>query len=301
MKYFNVDFSVLVVLSRSTSMTVDQLLLEMANDIGWATFCPEGLSSAIAVLEKDGYITLETRDGILSSDTVISITDKGRTVTAVSGIARWFAALQRKTIERNEHRFCELSRPRADAYRLDHTSFTAWSNSEIAARSNSNRFFFIENAEDERYILSLRNHYQDASEEENTSFLSITCDLDGLRRMLNDLVDAALDLTESTKVRKVVLMGRGKAYVLTFSYMTDEAGYSILRMTAAPILFNRQRFIGKRDADLDYAQCGDNILTAEFSSVNDLIESMGETVISRLDLLDEDLGEKAHKLYTLYR
>ena len=44
------------------------------------------------------------------------------------------------------------------------------------------------------------------------------------------------------------------AYVATVS-TSDE----YMRLHIEKILFNRQRFIGKRDGDLDYAQCGDSI------------------------------------------
>ena len=44
------------------------------------------------------------------------------------------------------------------------------------------------------------------------------------------------------------------AYVATVS-INDET----TRLNISKILYNRQRFIGKRDGDLDYAQCGDSI------------------------------------------
>ena len=33
-----------------------------------------------------------------------------------------------------------------------------------------------------------------------------------------------------------------------------------VRVSAAPIRFNKQRFRGGRDGELDYAQCGDDVL-----------------------------------------
>lgn len=55
--------------------------------------------------------------------------------------------------------------------------------------------------------------------------------------------------------RKCCLYADGApAYVATVS-VNDGA----TRLSISKILFNRQRFIGKRDGDLDYAQCGDSV------------------------------------------
>ena len=56
------------------------------------------------------------------------------------------------------------------------------------------------------------------------------------------------------------------AYVATVS-KNDGA----TRLHVEKILFNRQRFIGKRDGDLDYAQCGDSIFDRTGSKPDDYI------------------------------
>ena len=56
------------------------------------------------------------------------------------------------------------------------------------------------------------------------------------------------------------------AYVATVS-KNDGA----TRLHVEKILFNRQRFIGKRDGDLDYAQCGDSIFDRTGSKLDDYI------------------------------
>ena len=43
------------------------------------------------------------------------------------------------------------------------------------------------------------------------------------------------------------------------------------RLHIEKILFNRQRFIGKRDGDLDYAQCGDSIYDRTDASTTERI------------------------------
>ena len=56
------------------------------------------------------------------------------------------------------------------------------------------------------------------------------------------------------------------AYVATVS-----TGDDAMRLHIEKILFNRQRFIGKRDGDLDYAQCGDSIFDRTGSKLDDYI------------------------------
>ena len=70
------------------------------------------------------------------------------------------------------------------------------------------------------------------------------------------------------------------AYVATVS-KNDGA----TRLHIEKILFNRQRFIGKRDGDLDYAQCGDSIFDRTGSKLDDYILL---TMLEAERLLTED-------------
>ena len=56
------------------------------------------------------------------------------------------------------------------------------------------------------------------------------------------------------------------AYVATVS-----TGDDAMRLHIEKILFNRQRFIGKRDGDLDYAQCGDRIFDRTDSKLHEYV------------------------------
>ena len=67
------------------------------------------------------------------------------------------------------------------------------------------------------------------------------------------LCDTLLEYCEHGGHRKCCLYAAGApAYVATVSRNEGST-----RLNIAKILFNRQRFIGKRDGDLDYAQCGE--------------------------------------------
>ncbi len=70
---------------------------------------------------------------------------------------------------------------------------------------------------------------------------------------LYDLCNAFFDYFEQGGHRKCCLYAEGApAYVATVSRNEGSTRLSITK-----ILYNRQRFIGKRDSNLDYAQCGE--------------------------------------------
>jgi hypothetical protein len=57
--------------------------------------------------------------------------------------------------------------------------------------------------------------------------------------------------------------------LISLANAANEQGLVAFRMTVSKIRFNRQRFVGKRDSDLDYAQCGDPIFVHEMGCVAD--------------------------------
>ena len=70
---------------------------------------------------------------------------------------------------------------------------------------------------------------------------------------LQDLAYTFLEYFEDGGHRKCCLYADGApAYVATISHNEGST-----RLNIAKILYNRQRFIGKRDGNLDYAQCGE--------------------------------------------
>ena len=58
------------------------------------------------------------------------------------------------------------------------------------------------------------------------------------------------------QVRKAALPAGTDLYAVSLIREDAEA----VRVSAAPIRFNKQRFRGGRDGELDYAQCGDDVL-----------------------------------------
>ena len=106
-----------------------------------------------------------------------------------------------------------------------------------------------------------------------------------LLRAVHELV-----MSEETKTRKVCLHNEQGTYVLTLSPQIDG-----IRVTCAPIRFNQKRFRGKRDSELDYAQCGDDVL--RFTLEQDALITMTDMAYSAVwEQLDDELKRECNTL-----
>ena len=73
-------------------------------------------------------------------------------------------------------------------------------------------------------------------------------------------------------------------------------------MTVSKIRFNRQRFVGKRDSDLDYAQCGDPIFIHEMASAEGFAYyCVLHDMLARPDLLTEEDFDKLSVVHRAIR
>ncbi|MCQ2429990.1 MAG: hypothetical protein MJ192_06645 [Clostridia bacterium] len=95
---------------------------------------------------------------------------------------------------------------------------------------------------------------------------------------------------QSSGTTKVCLSGQGGAYILT---ITEQL--SSVRLSAAPILYNRQRFKGLRDSRLDYAQCGNNALDLYFTD-DDLIANIRTAYLELWEQMDDQTREAFIKI-----
>ena len=99
---------------------------------------------------------------------------------------------------------------------------------------------------------------------------SVTGTVEQIKAGLRDLIDTAyLLITEAPRPRKVALHGGDGSLLISLANAANEQGFVSFRMTVSKIRFNRQRFVGKRDGDLDYAQCGDPIFIHEMGGAAD--------------------------------
>lgn len=106
-----------------------------------------------------------------------------------------------------------------------------------------------------------------------------------LLRAVHELV-----MSEEAKTRKVCLHNEQGTYVLTLSPQIDG-----IRVTCAPIRFNQKRFRGKRDGELDYAQCGDDVLRFTLDE-NELVTMTDMAYSAVWEQLDDDLKQECNTL-----
>ncbi len=290
MNYTPLDFYALWALCPKGQGCVRDVLATMnvcnyAGPVG--AVCP---ASAIAALAADGYITVAGDK--LMPDTQITLTEKGKAAATVGWLAKIFkSSLGFSAMQSNLKKLCSLPRPTVSPMPWDADALAPILHEPAEAVP----IFAIEDADEGLYTVTF-SYDHDYEEDPSAESVALLCDRDTLHRMLSDLLDTALYLLESDKIRKVPLFGNGKAYILTFATVADESGEedTVSRMTIAPILFNRGRFVGKRDSDLDYAQCGANVVTR---TNMDGAHSIYYAVICRPDLLDGELGDKVDELF----
>jgi hypothetical protein len=128
---------------------------------------------------------------------------------------------------------------------------------------------------------------------------SVTGTAEQIMAGLRDLVITAHALvTQPPRPRKVALHGADGSLLISLANAASEQGLVSFRMTVSRIRFNRQRFVGKRDSELDYAQCGDPIFIHEMSDAESFaFFGVAVSALARPDLLDEEELEMLSKVH----
>ncbi len=302
MKYLFTDFYALSACGGKQSANFADILREMS----WSMMYPVEyacLSAALAALEAGGFVTISLENGYLTSNTAVTLTERGKAALAIS----WTAKLTKKGTNAANRRklaaFCAMERPHVSAFPVRGETF-ADVYAELCQEYGEMRLFSIRNEDGGGYTLTLHRVFSACMDESDDSDIpesgtvAVTTSAEDLQRTLHDLCDTALALTDSRQMRKVALIGGGQGYVLTVGEMfSDKMNQSVLRLTVAPILYNRQRFVGKRDSDLDYAQCGAPIITLTFESRYEFCGLVLAGLSMRPDLQDAALTAKIALLY----
>ena len=308
MKHLFSDYYLLCGVADKNTRTVGDALRRMSTLMG-VPVSDACLSHALTTLVAGGYVTVEAPDGYVTPATSVSLTDAGRAATAVTVFQKLLGAA--KAERRNELRFCDGDAAESGdyAFSIDSQGFSEITESLL--RTGEIEAGLLTLTEAEGYVtLTLRSSEDgfggeddDPDAAEIYGRVSVTGDPARVMGGLSDLLAAIHDfLTKPSTTRKAALAGQDKTLVVTLSRAAtaSEAG-TVLRMTAAPIRFNRHRFAGKRDGDLDYAQCGDLILTVEFPSAAHLAATLLPSAVALPAYLDGDTAAIIHDLHQLLK
>ncbi len=275
MKYLFSDYYFLCGAADKETRTVGDAYRKMCGYLDGSSTC-DCLLHALRGLVAGGYITVAPEDHhgnqVVSLNSPIAVTKAGKEAVAISGLQKLFG--ERKAFVKNQLRFCAQERPDdpvgkdwwVDSDCLTQINYDGVRNCEWAMP-----LFEVGDVGDGCLSLTLyRSSYgygeddTDPDAPEQADRVTVTGDAERIMQGISDLLTVAhVLLTEPPRTRKVAIHGADKSLVVTLAQAAGEQG-SCLRMTVAQIRFNRQRFYGKRDGDLDYAQCGDALITAEF-------------------------------------
>ena len=288
MKYLFSDFYLLTAIQDKKTQTVGDAYRKMSALMGIPvrTAC---LRFALRGLTAGGYVKIgpenpeNPENGVISEATPISVTDAGKKAASVSGLRKLLG--EAKAFNKNELNFCSLDRPgtvESPDQTIDAEGFGKIADDMMLRREIGYPLFDLTDAGEG--LLTLTVHHpndsyspnEDEEEAEANPFdpdaaeyaysASVTGDAQRILQGMSDLIAAAHALlTQPAKTRKIGLHGADKSLIVTLARAASEYG-TVLRMTVEQIRFNRQRFYGKRDSELDYAQCGDPIILHEMNS-----------------------------------
>ncbi len=274
MKYQFFDFLLLQSISPKGSDTLGDVYESMESYMLSPVTMPCFLFSLRGLI-AGGYIEVESRDGAMTPVTPVSLTQAGRGAVSVSAIQKLFG--ESKAIAKKEKAFCALDRPDAADIVLsaEESDFAPITQKLIKARDIAFPPFDLTDPGDG--IMKLTVHHpnddpagiydaedMDPDAADLCYHASVTGHTEQIMAGMRDLIATAHALvTQPPRTRKVAIHGGDGSLLITLARNVDEAGVVSLRMTVAKIRFNRQRFYGKRDSELDYAQCGDPIFITE--------------------------------------
>lgn len=277
MKYQFFEFHLLQSVSTKGRDTLGHVYENFTSYMGVPVTMPcflHGLRGLMA----GGYITVDSPDGILNPDVSVSITEAGCKAVKPSALAALFNEF--KATVKKELAFCELDRPEG-AEDIDLCAnaedFTPYVRHLVEARDISFPTFELNYMGEGIIKLTVHHPNDDIKGEYDVEDIdpdgadlsystSVTGYAEQVMAGMSDLISAAHAMvTEAPKTRKVALHGADGSLLITMARAANENGLTTFRVTVAKIRFNRQRFYGKRDSELDYAQCGDPIFIHELT------------------------------------
>lgn len=314
MKYSVADFYFLTSAADLKAKTVETAYESMCTYMGYpvSMTC---LLRTIHDLVAGGYITVVPDEGnVISATTPLTVTPSGKKLVAISPIQRLLG--EHKAHLKNLMCFCDMECPKVpeNGMTADKSSFEAAVTRLIRAGDITLPMFEISDLADGYLKLTIHHpndgwqSYDESDEngEEETDpdagelsySASVTGTVEQITAGLRDLIETAYLLVTKASPRKVALHGQDGSLLIALANAANEQGLVTFRMTVSRIRFNRQRFVGKRDSDLDYAQCGDPIFIHEMRSAGDFAYyDVLHSVFARPDLLRAEDCDALQEIY----
>ena len=310
MKYLFSDFYLLCGAADKETRTVADAYGKMCTLLGSFSTCG-CLLHALRGLVAGGYITVEPEEHgearYVNLGGSIRVTAAGRKAVSISPLQKLLG--ERKAFVKNQLCFCEQDRPDdpvgAD-WCIDGDCLERINYDGVRSGQWQIPLFTLGEMGDGYLSLTLNRAsygYDDADSApdapEQADRVTVTGDAARVMQGISDLLAAAHALlTEPPRTRKVAIHGADKSLIVTLAQAAGEQG-SCLRMTVAQIRFNRQRFYGKRDGELDYAQCGDPLITLELSDMSSFAVLMLPCMVTLPKRLSDANLERINALYQL--
>lgn len=281
MKYQFLDFSLLQSIPGKTGGALSDVYRALCTD-QQSPIPAACLLHSLRGLSVGGYIMVEPENGVLTVSTSVALTDKGREAITPKGLGKFFN--EAKAIAKKELVFCDTERPAEEAGRdwtVETEGFDTILRELRERREVGLPTFEVTDLGDGYAKLTVHHPGDDPAGKYGVEDIdpdaaalsysaSVTGTVEQIKAGLRDLIDTAyLLVTEAPRPRKVALHGGDGSLLISLANAANEQGFVSFRMTVSKIRFNRQRFVGKRDGDLDYAQCGDPIFIHEMGGAAD--------------------------------
>ena len=312
MKFQFLDFSLLQNISGKSSGTLGNMYRALCAD-QQSPFSAACLLHSLRGLVSGGYITVEPENNILTVTTHVALTDKGRETITPKVLSKLFN--EAKATAKKELAFCDTERPAEEVGRdwtMETEGFDAILRELYERREVGLPMFEVTDLGNGYAKMTVHHPNDDPLREDGGDEIydpdaallsysaSVAGTVDQIKVGLHDLIDTAyLLVTEAPRPRKVALHGSDSSLLISLANAANEQGLVSFRMTVSKIRFNRQRFYGKRDSDLDYAQCGDPIFILEMGGASDFCLF---AVLYSAVLYPHLLGEKDFtRLSVIYR
>ena len=116
--------------------------------------------------------------------------------------------------------------------------------------------FEVRNGEGYILLTPPKNESDDCSDGEISKCDTLSLPLSRNESVGTGIFESATSLASPSKAKKVCISDGASHYVMT---MAQDSGK--IKISVQKILFNAKRFMGKRDSQLDYAQCSDTCIS----------------------------------------